>query len=390
VIGIKRQTGEFLPLSYKTSSETNYLASAHDRWLLHGATTLDVSANIAATSASRQPVVADGVMYGAEKNSVVAYELQNPQVIVSKDRLGKDVKRIELRRRWSWDGAAEAPPAATQTGAAAAKIPAITVHVKAGKRLFCSRGSTLFAVDLPAETAGKPQRTWRHELRAEPTSLIVTQGKLIASTKTGALIVFGDREIAQLRHARSQGAKLPADVAAAEHAKSVLQRAEQDEGYCVVFGIGTGRLMDELARQSKFQVIGVDADAAIIEQARKRLDQAGLYGTRVSLVHADPVASGLPPYLANLVIDQSTQDIARGGEAFRVLRPYGGEALFKLSDAQHAELVRTVGAARLVQAEVGAKVASAYSGGPVRFLDRRIGPTSTAIRRTLSCRETSW
>ncbi len=112
-------------------------------------------------------------------------------------------------------------------------------------------------------------------------------------------------------------------------------------------GVGDGRIVEELLTQSKLHVVAVDADPKRVAALRLRLQDAGVYGVRVSVHQADPCRFALPPYMANLVVsaDPSAFLDAGGrfaGAVFHVLRPYGGVACLSLSDADHARFARQV------------------------------------------------
>ena len=81
-----------------------------------------------------------------------------------------------------------------------------------------------------------------------------------------------------------------------------MSRTGKTEGYCVDLGCGDGSLALALARRSGLHVIAIDADPSGVAAAHERLDAAGLYGTRVTVLESDPLSSPLPDYLADLVV----------------------------------------------------------------------------------------
>src|SRR5262249_2363391 len=100
------------------------------------------------------------------------------------------------------------------------------------------------------------------------------------------------------------------------------------EGYCLSWGAGTGRLISELARQSKLHIIAIEPDEERACAVRKQLCAEGLYADRVA-IHVAPWQSvSLPPYLASLMVaeDTSSFDTELIRKAFAALRPYGGVA----------------------------------------------------------------
>jgi outer membrane protein assembly factor BamB len=104
-----------------------------------------------------------------------------------------------------------------------------------------------------------------------------------------------------------------------------------DRGYGLVYGAGEGRLARELARRSKYKLLGAEEDGADVTRGRAALRAEGLYGTRITL-HKVPL-SRLPyrDYAAALVVSDSIlADGACSGSAaemFRMVRPDGGMAV---------------------------------------------------------------
>jgi len=142
----------------------------------------------------------------------------------------------------------------------------------------------------------------------------------------------------------------------AQQASRILQESGAREGYGLVLGLRTGRLAEELVRQSHLSVIALDPDAAKVEAVRRRLDAAGLLGPRLAVRQGDPFALGLPPYFASLVASEDIE--AAGWEAgprfadrmFQALRPYGGAACLALGEAEHGALARWLAETGVAQA----------------------------------------
>jgi len=78
------------------------------------------------------------------------------------------------------------------------------------------------------------------------------------------------------------------------------------DGYCIAWGIGSGRLIQELARQSNLQILVLDPDEKKVQGLR---NQRLADDSRASRLHGDPATFRLPPYLARL------DRVARSGPA---------------------------------------------------------------------------
>ena len=87
-----------------------------------------------------------------------------------------------------------------------------------------------------------------------------------------------------------------------------------------------------------------------VSSLRKRIHDAGLYGSRVVVHHGEPLDFGLPPYFASVV---TSEDPAGGVSArivdlvqttFECLRPYGGTSFLSLdAEKNHCSVKRLTG-----------------------------------------------
>ena len=140
--------------------------------------------------------------------------------------------------------------------------------------------------------------------------------------------------------------------------KRILHLTGKESGYALVWGIGTGRLIEELAIQTEMHIIAVDSDKKKVDAFRKRLYSSGLYGTRVVVHVANPVDFGFPPYLANLIV---SEDLSEAGfslgtafvkKMFKSLRPYGAAACLSIPETREKIFSEWVYQAKLANAEV--------------------------------------
>lgn len=102
------------------------------------------------------------------------------------------------------------------------------------------------------------------------------------------------------------------------------------KGVCIDYGCGQGRLAYEIAKRSDLKIIGFEEDANKVAEARNYLDDAGIYGLRVTVLSGSLSGLNCHDYSANLIV--SDKMIAEGvcpgssAEMFRVLTPAGGVA----------------------------------------------------------------
>ena len=117
-------------------------------------------------------------------------------------------------------------------------------------------------------------------------------------------------------------------------AQAILAQTGVTQGYALDYGAADGRLAYELVRRSDLNVFLVSSNATVVATARRRLQAAGVYGSRVTALQA-PLAQ--LPYTKdwfNLVVSSELllgpNVPGSAPELFRVLRPSGGVALLGL------------------------------------------------------------
>ena len=171
---------------------------------------------------------------------------------------------------------------------------------------------------------------WSAEVDGVPYGLAVARGNLYVGTDTGMLYCFGANAPAQAKSytLAISGEPYGENALFSDAAEAIVGRTGITEGWCLDIGCGDGELAYELARRTNLSIVAVDSDPAAVARAREKLDSAGLYGTRVTVLCADPADTKLPQYFANLVVSGRSVKDGAGGfgreEAFRCRRPAGG------------------------------------------------------------------
>jgi outer membrane protein assembly factor BamB len=219
--------------------------------------------------------------------------------------------------------------------------------IKAGSRLFGGEAGRVLALALPLPEDDRAEPVWEAEVEGTPFSLIAADDRLFAVTKEGGLYCFGDAEQAPAspeRHELPSGS-LAAEEAWSAKAASILEMSGVREGYCVAWGVRSGGLITELARQSELRIIAIEPDRQMADEFRRKLRTAGVGGDRVSVIVADPLETPLPPYLASLAVaeelpEDAERRVALIDKVFTNLRPYGGVACLPIP-ASRAEALRS-------------------------------------------------
>jgi len=206
------------------------------------------------------------------------------------------------------------------------------IHIAAGNRLYGSNAQgEVVALAIP-ESNQPAEVVWREKVSGHVWNMLAGDGKLFVVTEEGRLYCFGATKT-DPKHYQSETQELPsASGEDQERIKQVLQQVPDPRGYCLWLGTGRGGLLRELLRQSPLHVVVIEPDAAKVASLRQKLDRAGVYGTRVGVLHGDINSMDLPPYIACLVVveDRVTAGLngAKGSieRLYGLLRPYSGVA----------------------------------------------------------------
>ena len=327
---------------------------------------------------------------GPQVGDIVAVSLKDPQLVPAKDAKGKPIldrkknpkTKLLVKELWRMPNARLVErlggPPSSKKG-----TPMTIVELKAGSRLYGYRGSTLFALDL-LDGHQPPRVSWHATVEGTPARMIAADGKLFVVTQEGWLYCFGGEAVRPKVHPL-QLATLPKvnDVWSREKMRAIMRQAPASEGYCLVLGLQSGRLVEELLRRTRLDVIAMDKDPRLVRRLRERFyslsdrrpesaePQTAKDGTpflrpspgeiapqrrRVTVIEADPTRYAFPPYLASLIVSEAparlAQNTSRIVELFKALRPYGGTLCLELPASAHAAVVQAVAGARLAQAQV--------------------------------------
>ncbi|UCE04661.1 MAG: PQQ-binding-like beta-propeller repeat protein [bacterium] len=200
--------------------------------------------------------------------------------------------------------------------------------ILAGDKLFAGGDGIVLAVD--AQTG---EQLWKTNVEGKVCGLAASNGNLFISTDNGNIYCFGESEITVPKEVKSiiNPSPYKKDKLTEIYeltADNIIQETGIKKGYCLVLGAGTGRLAFELAKRTDLQIICIEKDQKKINAAKKSLDAAGLYGSRVVVENWD--LSSLPNYFANLIVSDeiltSGKISGSSKEMYRVLKPLGGVA----------------------------------------------------------------
>jgi hypothetical protein len=196
----------------------------------------------------------------ASTKTLTAYRLAE---LEKKDRKGKPITVKSLQQLWSID-----PPAVGHS-----LIVAARTIISGGSNQVC-------AIDADTKTV-----TWSHAVTGTACGLALADGRLYVSTDRGRIHCFTKQaNRTTVVHTPASAFAFPnEDPVFGKAAEETLARTGIKAGYCLDLGCGTGDLA--LARRSQLAIYAVDPDASNVQQARRKLAAAGLYGSRVTVHH---------------------------------------------------------------------------------------------------------
>ena len=241
----------------------------------------------------------------------------------------RKVKHKDLPKRpTNWDKSL-IPPALADCIRWTCKRQGLDAMIAAGGFLLAGGENEVVAID---RATGK--ELWTAKVDGRTRGLAVAGGRLVVSTDRGNIYYFASGPPPAARAKKQVPNPYPADeltLLCERAAKEIVEQTGVKRGYCLVLDCGTGRLASELAKRTELMIYGIQPDENKVEQARRTLDAAGLYGTRVCVDQGEPGALPYSDYFADLIV--SEEAVVRGKlpasakEAFRVLKPCGGVLL---------------------------------------------------------------
>ncbi len=202
--------------------------------------------------------------------------------------------------------------------------------ILAGKSLVVGKHNEIQILD-----AATGKVVWSARVEGNVYGLAAAESNLYASTDNGRIYCFSRTErknppVIKPEIVENPYAGYPDQKDYARLASEIIKKAGLKKGYCLVVNAGKGQLVYELAKNTGWKVIGIEADPAHVLKARKLLDQAGLYGIRVSIQQGSLTEMPYTKYFANLVVWGALQNgtpVTPPDEILRVVQPFGGKAI---------------------------------------------------------------
>jgi len=210
--------------------------------------------------------------------------------------------------------------------------------IMAGDKIYLGSKGKLVAYN--AETGKK---VFEVSVKGRVRGIIAADGKVFASTDTGAIYCFGEKKIsnpAMLCLKENNQKQSSSDIA-----RKILSATGIDGGYALLYGSDVS-VAAELVNDSRFTLCCFDENEERMTASRKKLDAINLYGTRVSMHSGSYDDLPYINYFANLIVAAERLDKNEVRELYRILRPGGGRAYLSCSKVpaeQWKDLLRLAG-----------------------------------------------
>jgi outer membrane protein assembly factor BamB len=284
-------------------------------------------------------VTSGSTAYTVEKGAIRALNLSEATFTEISDDRGRKRTTADIPELWRLEANAEE-------------------LIKSGSRLYAAGRGSVLAVDVPGGSGGGPKVSWRTTVKGTPTRLLAANEKLFAVTREGRIYCFGGKRTRpRIDRTRARKRLFPS-FRWRNVALDVMRTTGVREGYCLMWGVGSGRLLEELARRSEVRIIAVDPDPNKVSAVRRHLDEAGLYGTRAVVHVGDPLSFAFPPYLADLIVCEEPDKLVPRLDStsvktlFHPLRPYGGVACLFADKVDQETLRKAAEDADLMNADI--------------------------------------
>jgi outer membrane protein assembly factor BamB len=202
--------------------------------------------------------------------------------------------------------------------------------IKAGDCLYAADSAGITAIKI---VNNKPQKLWTRSTEKNIERLVASNGKLIAVSVDGSILVFGSEPVSKVSFISK-----PVSVVRGESllADEIIDSTGITTGFGVVFGTKNIDLLISLVSNTTLTLIAYDNNPSRINFLRDYFDRMGIKADRLSFQVYGESFPLLPKYFSSLAIvyDNTLLDIGNKDvlkSVFESTRPYDGKIWIKSS-----------------------------------------------------------
>ncbi len=217
------------------------------------------------------------------------------------------------------------------------EVSAVNDLIKAGNCLYAADSKGITAIKI---TDNAPRVLWTHESRQSIERLVASNGKLIAVSEDGEIMVFGDSPVSSVSYLKQPESNIKGRSFSA---RRIIRKTGIKSGYAVVIGTEDIRQLKKLVSRTSLSIIAFDRDPDRIEYLREYFDRRGINAERISFQDFDQTLSSLPKYFSSLAIINdpsylSGNDVGLLSGFYESIRPYDGKIWVKTRGKAKKEL----------------------------------------------------
>jgi hypothetical protein len=213
--------------------------------------------------------------------------------------------------------------------------------IKAGNYLFAADSSGITAIKISGD---KPRKVWHIKSDCNIQRLVASNGKLIAVSDQGEIIVYGSEYVSEVKRISKAENEISRESALADE---IISAAGITSGYSVIFGAEDTDLLERLVSKTSLSIIAYDKDPSRISRLREYFDNLGVNADRLSFLVSGESFPSLPKYFSSLTIisdpsylNSFDSDILRS--VYECTRPYEGKIWQKVSNREQKLLASSL------------------------------------------------
>jgi len=189
-------------------------------------------------------------------------------------------------------------------------------------------------------------------------SIVAANGRLFVTTRDGMIYCFGNTQVSPTVHPAKPAPSLDVDKALASTITDLRNLASVHSGYALVLGTRKGRLAEQLAVATNFNVIALAPAESDADAIRRRILEPSALAGRLSIVAGELQEVALPRYVADLIVaeDWDATGLSTGADylltLYERLKPYGGVACLTVEPSRDKEIRKWLRAAGHSEAKI--------------------------------------
>ena len=223
--------------------------------------------------------------------------------------------------------------------------------IKAGDCLYAADSIGITAIKI---VNGKPQKLWTLPTDKRIERLVASNGKLIAVSGDGDILVFGDTQVSDISYIKQPVSDFKSK---SESANEIIKRTGITDGYGVIFGTKDIKLLKSLVTNTSLNLIAYDNNPSRVLYLREYFDGLGVKADRLCFLLFDKTFPLLPKYFSSLTIinDLSFLDVYSKeilNSLYESARPYDGKIFIKTDHSEQKLLMNTLAELNLYGAKL--------------------------------------